>query len=518
MYIRRKKYPSGNVGIIVVEKINGKMKELATIGIARSEDDVDALVKLGREWMDRERQRRHPRLDLFGEERIRCEQELVNAEQLLNSITNITIDGADLILDRVFDNVGFNRIEDDIFRKLVKARLSYPSSKAATAEYLKNHFDDDVSLSKIYRYLDKLSDSQHRIVQDISVGHTRKTLGGHIGVLFYDVTTLYFEADYEDELRKTGFSKEGRHKNPQIILGLLVSLGGYPLAYCIHEGNKYEGHTMLPVVTEFVHKYSLEDFIVVADSGLMNGDNIADLEANGYKYIIGAKIKTESKRIKEWILTQPKNDCQMIEFDKGDGRRLLVGYSADRARKDAYNREKGVRRLEKAYRRGTLTKENINKRGYNKFLTMEGDVKVSIDYDKLETDAKWDGLKGYLTNTDIPASRVYAAYHNLWHVERAFRISKSKIEIRPMFHFTRRRIEAHICICFVALKVYKELERLLKQANINMSVDKVLALAQTIVTIQLTLPRNKQTISRTMLMKRHQRIAPLFSEDFWVTR
>ena len=274
---------------------------------------------------------------------------------------------------------------------------------------------------------------------------------------------------------------------------------------------------MLPVVTEFVHKYSLEDFIVVADSGLMNGDNIADLEANGYKYIIGAKIKTESKKIKERILNQPKDDRRMVEYGKGDGRRLLVGYTDDRARKDAYNREKGVRRLEKAYRRGTLTKENINKRGYNKFLTMEGDVKVSIDYDKLEADTKWDGLKGYLTNTDIPASQVYAAYHNLWHVERAFRISKPKIEIRPMFHFTRKRIEAHVCICFVALKVYKELERLLKLSNINMSVDKVLALAQSIVTIQLTLPQNKQTISRTMLMKRHQRIATLFSDDFWGT-
>lgn len=518
MYIRKKKYPSGNVGIIVVEKINGKMKELITIGIARSDKEVDALVKRGQEWMDREQQRRHPRLDLFGEERIRCEQERMNAERLLNCITNIAINGADLILDRVFDNVGFNRIEDDIFRKLVKARLSYPASKSATVEYLKNHFDDDVSLSKIYRYLDKLSDSQHRIVQDISVGHTRKILGDHIGVLFYDVTTLYFDADYEDELRKTGFSKEGRHKNPQIILGLLVSTGGYPLAYCIHEGNKYEGHTMLPVVTEFVHRYNLEDFIVVADSGLMNGDNIADLEENGYKYIIGAKIKTESKKIKEWILSQPKNDCQMVEYDKGNGKRLLVGYTDNRARKDAYNREKGVRRLEKAYRRGTLTKENINKRGYNKFLTMEGDVRVSIDYDKLETDAKWDGLKGYLTNTDIPASQVYDAYHNLWHVEQAFRISKSKIEIRPMFHFTRRRIEAHVCICFVALKVYKELERLLKLADINMSVDKVLALAQSIVTIQISLPQNKQTLSRTMLMKRHQRIAPLFSDDFWVTR
>jgi len=145
----------------------------------------------------------------------------------------------------------------------------------------------------------------------------------------------------------------------------------------------------------------------------------------------------------------------MIECDKGEGKRLLVGYTSDRARKDAYNRDKGVRRLEKAYRRGSLTKEHINKRGYNKFLSMEGDVKVTIDYDKLESDAKWDGLKGYLTNTDIPASDVYAAYHNLWHVERAFRISKSNIEIRPMFHFTRRRIEAHVCICFVALKVSK---------------------------------------------------------------
>ena len=146
----------------------------------------------GREWIERENQRRHPRLDLFGEERSGCEAELLSAEQMLSCISNITIDGADLILDRVFDNVGFNRIGDDIFRKLVKARLSYPASKAATVEYLKNHFDEDISLSKIYRYLDKLSDSQHQVVQDISVEHTRKILGGNIGVLFYDVTTLYF--------------------------------------------------------------------------------------------------------------------------------------------------------------------------------------------------------------------------------------------------------------------------------------------------------------------------------------
>lgn len=170
------------------------------------------------------------------------------------------------------------------------------------------------------------------------------------------MTTLYIESDYEDELRRTGFSKEGRHKNPQIILGLLVSIDGYPLAYCIHEGNKYEGHTMQPVVTEFVRRYNLEDFIVVADSGLMNNDNMAELERNGYKYIIGAKIRNESRKIKQWILEQPKVDCRMVEYDKGGGQRLLVGYTEDRARKDAYNRDKGIRRLEKAYKRGTLTK------------------------------------------------------------------------------------------------------------------------------------------------------------------
>ena len=437
MFIRKKKYPSGNVGVIVVEKVNGKMNELATIGIARHQEEIDSLITKGRKWIDAEQERRHPRLDLFGEESKKCDAELLSVEQMLSCITNISINGADLILDRVFDNVGFNGIDDEVFRQLVKARLSYPASKSATVEYLKNHFDEDVSLSKIYRYLDKLSDNQHKTVQDISVLHTKKILGGHIGVLFYDVTTLYFEADYEDELRKTGFSKE---------------------------------------------------------------------------------IRNESRKIQEWILEQPKTDCRMVEYDKGNGQRLLVGYTEDRARKDAYNREKGIRRLEKAYRRGTLTKDNINKREYNKFLKMEGDVKVTINYEKLEKDAKWDGLKGYLTNTNIPVNDVYAAYHNLWHVERAFRISKSKIEIRPMFHFTRRRIEAHVCICFVALKVYKELERLLKLSGINMSVDKVLELAKTIVTIQITLPQSKQTINKTMLMKRHQRIAPLFADEFWGTR
>ena len=202
MFVRKKKYPSGNIGVIVVEKIGGKMKELATIGVAYNEDEVENLVYEAKEWICRENSRRHPQLDLFGDER-------EEVRRVLSNVSNILLNGCDLILDRTFDRIGFNRIDDDVIRKLVKARLAYPTSKAATVEYLKNHFDEDVDLSKIYRYLDKLSDHQHEIVQDISVRHTAKLFGGNIGVLFYDVTTLYFEADYEDDFARLVSRKKG---------------------------------------------------------------------------------------------------------------------------------------------------------------------------------------------------------------------------------------------------------------------------------------------------------------------
>jgi transposase len=274
---------------------------------------------------------------------------------------------------------------------------------------------------------------------------------------------------------------------------------------------------MMPVIEEFVRKYELDNFVVVADSGLMNEQNIADMEQNGYKYIIGARIRTESKKVTEWILSHSWAEGQMAEYDKGDGRRLLVGYTDNRARKDAYNREKGVRRLEKAYRNGRLSKENINRRGYNKFLEMKNKLEVSINYEKIKEDALWDGLKGYLTNTELPAEQIYTAYHNLWTVELAFRIAKSKLEVRPMFHFTRKRIEAHICICFVALKVYKELDRILKLNGIKLGIDKVLRMAKTVTTLQVRLPLNGQLLTKTMVMKRHKPIEKLFDENFWVT-
>lgn len=173
MFVKKKKNRSGTTSVVVAEKKSGVYDELVTIGIAREPSEIDSLVNAGKEWISKEKARRHPRLDLFGEEREACDREREEVRRVLSQVENVLLNGCDLILDRTFDRVGFNRIDDEVFRKLVNARLACPASKAATVEYLKNHFDDDVDLSKIYRYLDKLSGRQRELVQNISVRHPR---------------------------------------------------------------------------------------------------------------------------------------------------------------------------------------------------------------------------------------------------------------------------------------------------------------------------------------------------------
>lgn len=456
MFIRKKKNRSGTTSVVVVDKSRGRYQEIKTIGTSSDSSQIDLFYRQGKQWIADHLGEQ----DLFLNQAKEFEERQV-VEYLLDNIEHILLNGTQLILNQVFHLVGFDRIEDDIFKHLVTARLSQPMSKSATVDYLKSHFDEDVHLHTIYRYLDKLHHTQQERIQQISVEHTRKILGGRIGLVFYDVTTLYFETDNSDELRETGFSKDGKHHLPQVVLGLLVSRGGYPLSYSLFNGSQYEARTMIPVVEDFVERFNLGDFVIVADSGLMNKTNLTLLEQGGYKYIIGARIKNETKKIKELILSTKRQENLFNEIDK-DGTRLIVGYSESRAKKDRYNRDKGVRRLKKAYKSGNITKENINKRGYNKFLEIDSNIKVTINLDKIAEDQQWDGLKGYLTNTDLSAEDVCQQYNELWIIERAYRITKGTIEMRPIFHFTPKRIEAHVCICFAAYKVYKELERILK--------------------------------------------------------
>jgi len=507
MFVRRKKNRSGTTSVVVVDKHGGKFKELHTVGVASEEQEIAALCERGREWI-----KGHlGLLELDFEEAGSKALEEERAAAVLDNIDAILLNGAKLILDKVYDSIGFNRIDDRVLRNLVAARLCQPMSKMATAEYLRSHFDEDINLSKIYRYLDKLYNTQQETVQRISVEHTLSVLGGRVEMLFYDVTSLYFESFTEDHLRAPGFSKDGKTAETQIILGLLVSENGYPLSYSIFNGAQYESYTMIPIIDDFKQRFGLDDFVVVADSGFMIKRNISMLRSGGYRFIVGGRIRNVDNDTAQWIMSLPHEDGQYHERVLDNGDRLIVSYSSKRAAKDAINRTKGVERLRKAFASGRITKDKINKRGYSKFLKIDNDVNVSICEEKIREDGKWDGLKGYVTNTSLPPEEVVAQYHGLWVVERAFRISKGTIETRPVFHFTEKRIEAHVCLCFVAYKVYKELERVIAGLNLGMSVDTVMRIAKTITTIRLKLPLNDKVIAKTMMLTPEQlALKPLF--------
>jgi transposase len=286
------------------------------------------------------------------------------------------------------------------------------------------------------------------------------------------MTTLYFEASDEDDLRKTGFSKDGKHQCPQIYIGLLVGLGGYAIGYDIFEGDIYEGHTHIPFIEKISLKFSLNKPVVVADAGLLSNENITALEVNNYEYILGARLKNETEKIKSGILKNQFTNGVTISLKKTGNTRLIVNYSAARAKKDAYNRKRGLNRLEKQVKSGKLTKSSINNKGYNKYLRLSGDVVIEIDYDKYNHDQAWDGLKGYVTNTNLTDNEVMENYKNLWHIEKAFRMSKTDLRISPIYYRLRNRIEAHICISFTAYCIYKELERVLYEAKSSLSLKK----------------------------------------------
>ena len=281
MFVRQKKNQSGLVSVQVIDKSRGKYRVVKTIGSSLLPEEIMTLVLKGEAWIQ----------ERSGMAELDFEQVDELFDQFLTSISSIRIIGPSLLLGGIFDAIGFNAIPDELFRKLVLARLCYPVSKLKTSEYLRRYEGYIIDEDQIYRYLDKLNKMQKRQIQCISYKHTLQVLNQQISVVFYDVTTLYFEIKQEDELRKPGFSKDGKHQNPQILLGLLVSAGGYPLAYDIFQGSKFEGHTMMPVLNLFRRKYKLNGLAVVADAGLLSAGNIDALRLNGYQYILGARLK-----------------------------------------------------------------------------------------------------------------------------------------------------------------------------------------------------------------------------------
>ena len=493
MFVRKNRNRSGSISVQIISKKLGKYSVIETVGTSKNLDEIERLI------LEAKNRINYPsdQLSLFST-LSETDQSIKNFLENLSNIQIRTI-GPELIFGTLFNRIGFNSIKDDLFRHIVIARLVYPSSKLKTADYLYRYKGIIVNVQTIYRFLDRLRNTYKEIIERIAYEYTKKTIKT-VSIVFYDMTTLYFETEDEDDLRKIGFSKDGKFQNPQIMLGLLVGENGYPIGYDIFKGNTFEGHTLIPTLRNIQKKYSFKNPIIVADAALLSKKNLENLIQEKYQFIIGARIKNETDEIKEKIIKQAQGMKHGDNFsiNKSQDTRLIITYSDNRKKKDVFNRERGVQKLLEQIKSGKLTKESINNRGYNKFLVLEGSIKIRINEDKIKEDTQWDGLKGYITNTNLSPKEVVTNYAHLWQIEKAFRISKTDLRIRPIYHYRQKRIEAHISIVFVAYTIYKELERLLDKYKVGFSPKRAAELTHTMYELNYILPHSNKK-ERTIL-------------------
>lgn len=496
--VRKKKNQSGSISVQIVDRTNRGYKVVETLGCSDDETEIDKLHQKAILRINDLSQ------NLFSKSLDETSEKLL-LKNLLSKLTTqdfIPI-GDELIFGKIFNNIGCNNLFNNVksirkqedknflFKSLVISRLLYPGSKLELINYLSYFKNIDITSDKIYRFLDSLyQDEIKSRIETCVFEHTKRVMNGEIIVTFYDVTTLYFESESEDELRRVGFSKEGKIARPQIQLGLFTTLEGYPLSFEVYEGNKYEGHTLIDVLKKFQDRFQLDKKpIVVADRGMLNNDNIAYLENNNYKYILAYKIKNISNDLKEEIKNLTfidDNVTHNIEFkkvisfaDENDkkqtihvNQRLVLSYSTQRAKKDRYNRNKAVQRLENKIKSSkTITKKDLKLSYYAKYIDLDDNnskITFNINNQKIIEDEKLDGIKGFVTNDfTLTANEIIEHYNNQYEVERAFRISKTDLKIRPIYHRLETRIKAHILISFVSYAIYKEFERKLKINNVK---------------------------------------------------
>lgn len=498
--VRKKKNASGSISVQILDRTNRGYKVVETIGCSSNSEEIEQFYEKALERINELSQ------NLFANS-INDSNKKILLKELLSNLTtqNFIPIGDELIFGKLFENIGCNNLFKDVntknirnkedknflFKSLVISRLLYPGSKLELINYLSYFKNIDISSDKIYRFLDALyQDEIKSKIETCVFEHTKSIMKGEIILTFYDVTTLYFESESEDDLRRIGFSKEGKIARPQIQLGLFTTLEGYPLSFEVYEGNKYEGHTLVDLLKKFQDKFQLKNKpIVVADRGMLNNANIAYLKENNYKYILAAKTRSISNDLKEKITNLSflsDGTTHTIKFNKdipykddkdkkqtiNVNQRLVLSYSTKRAKKDKYNRDKALQKLEEKIKSSkNITKKDLKLSYYAKYLNINDnscDITFNINNQKIIEDKKLDGIKGFITNDfNLTPNEIIEHYNNQYDVERAFRISKTDLKIRPIYHRLETRIKAHILISFVSYAIYKEFERKLKLNNVK---------------------------------------------------
>lgn len=494
MFVRKTRSSSGAVAVQVMRKVNGRDVVFAHVGSAHTDADLGILLQRageiaadGQQVLDFEVPVPVARMadvaDWRAGELVTPAPAAVPSPVAVSGAARTVGSNSRLlyeVIGAVYDALGFGLVGDEVFRDLVIARIVEPTSKADSIRVLAELGVHTVSYRTIQRRLARVGPAGYRDLIAAKCFDQARDTGG-LSLILYDVTTLYFEAEKEDDLRKVGYSKE-RRIDPQIVVGLLVDRLGFPLEISCFDGATAETNTIGPVIEGFCARYGItkdSKLVIAADAGMLSRDNLTALDASGLSFIVGSRMTKAPNDLESHFHWHGEifTDGQIIDtvtprharstvnnikvraepvFDPDKhpkAWRAVWQYSASRARRD-------IRTLDAQQARAQAVIDGTKPAKSTRFVTLTGDERI-LDEASLTRARRLIGLKGYVTNvaaTVMPAREVIAKYHDLWQVERSFRMSKHDLATRPIYHRTRDAIEAHLTIAFAALAVARRIQ------------------------------------------------------------
>jgi transposase len=518
-----------------------KQKCIRHIGTAHNEEEYKKLYRLAAAFIDSELKKINKSEVLFDsfdvvEEFTQIDPKKINkffkkksiseenndAETNRISIEKITeekrlVDGTYEFYGKLFNKFKFERLfknkkYSDLLKNLLVERISNPKSKLKTRKNILNNNGFCTSMKSLYKFMDVL-DSKYEEILNITYGASCSLFENKINMVFFDVTTLYFESINDDDLRKFGYSKDQKFHSVQVTLALATTEEGVPIGYKLFPGNTAEISTLISCIEEWKNNLPINDVTFVCDRGLFSINNLKIIVDKGYKFIVAMPLRKLNIEVQQEILEDCNSDnfnYKIVQLDKGgdiywtkeiaykqygkeisvpasEGKRakyttfsipgrIISTYNSSRARKDQKDRQRIIDKLKVTLgvsTEGTASKtlKAVTNSGYKKYLSENTSGLAEIDLTKIEVDAKWDGIHGLFTNTDLSALEAIKRYKNLVRIEDSFRLSKSFIKMRPIYHYKSSRIRGHIALCYLALCLTKYAEKLLKDAGLNISPD-----------------------------------------------
>jgi len=474
-YVRTVKTASGATAVQIVEKRSGRRRIVEHVGSAHDETELAALMSAAQQRVNGVQDDMLP---------FQAAQRAVSGPVVEHTASEVLW----RVVTNAYRQLGFDQVDDEVFTSLVAARIIEPTSKLDTVRVLSELGIPAPHVNTLYNCLRRFVRRDYRGRLSTAFWGQAPS-AGQVALVMYDLTTLHFEVGEEDQLRKVGMSKE-RRVDPQITVGLLVTASGFPLEVAMFEGNKAETKTLIPVIETFRGRHQIADLVVVADAGMLSAANLNALEDAGHRFIVGSRQSNVPYDLGDHFERHgnytPDDSTIETTRDMGTGkdrrtRRVVYHYSFKRRQRDDRAINAQVTKAEKV----AAGQRPIAR---DRFVTVTADAdgkKAEVNWDVITRARFCAGFKGFVTNIGadvLDGATVVAAYRDLWHVEESFRMSKSDLQARPVFHRKKDSIDAHLTIVFAALAVARHL-----QDRTGVSIKRLVQVLRPLRTVTITI-------------------------------